>query len=97
MPTPPRTNERPPRIPTPRSVKAAAWAVGLTWAAAIIITALDALNGEWTAAILALLASLNAAGWYFATRRWIEWSAIAVGLLSILEHHGIRLDEPPSD
>lgn len=84
-------------LATPRSVHAAAWAVIVTWAAAVVTTVLAILNRNWPEAVMAFVAALNAVGWWSATRRWVEWSTIAVGLLALLEAHGVRywLDDPP--
>lgn len=88
---------KPEHLATPRSVKAAVWSVGLTWATAVVCVPLGLLAGNWGQALMALVAALNAAGWWTATRRWVEWSTISVALLATLERHGVRywLDEPP--
>jgi hypothetical protein len=84
-------------LATPRSVKAAAWAVGITWFAAVFSATLAVVHGNWALALMSLAAAANAAGWWVATHRWVEWSTIAVGLLATLERAGVRywLDEPP--
>lgn len=88
---------KPEHLASPRSVKVAAWAVGVTWAVAVVGTTLAVVEGNWSLALMSLVAAVNAAGWWVATRRWVEWSAIAVGLLATLEAHGVRywMDEPP--
>lgn len=88
---------RPEHLATPRAVRASVWAVAFTWAAATVSATLALVASDWPRAIMALVAACNAAGWLMATRRWVEWSTVAVGLLATLEAHGVRywLDEPP--
>jgi len=46
---------------------------------------------------MGVAAACNAMGWWFATRRWVEWATVAVACLATLEDHGIRpwLNGPP--
>jgi len=84
-------------LPTPRSLRVAALAVLVSWFAAVVSTTLAITRGDWSLAIMGVAAACNAMGWWFATRRWVEWATIAVACLATLEDHGIRpwLNGPP--
>ena len=88
---------RPEHLATPRSVWASVWAVAFTWTAAVVAATLALVDRDWSLAIMGVAAACNAMGWWFATRRWVEWATVAVACLATLEDHGIRpwLNGPP--
>jgi predicted Co/Zn/Cd cation transporter (cation efflux family) len=71
-------------------MRGAVWAVGFTWASAVVCTVLAVLERDVGQGLMALVAAINAAGWLMATRRWLEWSVVSVALLATLEFHSIR-------